>query len=62
MIKKKTINLELTPDEANIVMEALGNLPYVKVFQLINKIQQCAHEQFNGQNANLEKVEPNGSE
>jgi hypothetical protein len=43
----KDINFNLTTDEANIVMEALGNLPFVKVYNIIGKIQAQASEQLN---------------
>ena len=44
----KEINLKLTVDEANAVLNALGNLPFVKVNQLISKIQLQAGQQLNG--------------
>lgn len=40
------IKLELTIDEANIILEALGALPFSKVFSLIGSIQQQASEQL----------------
>jgi hypothetical protein len=40
------LQLTLTLDEINAVLEALGQQPYVKVFQLIGKIQQQAAEQL----------------
>ncbi len=40
------LQLTLTVDEVNTVLEALGQQPYVKVFQLIDKIQQQAAEQL----------------
>lgn len=42
----KEINLQLTIDEANLILEALGNLPFVKVYALIGKIQQQAGQQL----------------
>ena len=42
----KEINLQITVDEANIVLEALGNLPFAKVFALIANIQKQAGEQI----------------
>jgi hypothetical protein len=41
------LTLRLTIDEANIVLEALGNLPFVKVHTLIGRIQQQATQQLN---------------
>jgi hypothetical protein len=37
-----SIQLSLTLDETNLVLEALGQLPYVRVYGLINKLQQQA--------------------
>lgn len=42
MQNKKTIEekitLDLTEKEANIIIEALGHLPFMKVYKLIEKI------------------------
>lgn len=35
----ENIKIELTIDEANVVLAALGQQPYLKVADLINKIQ-----------------------
>lgn len=43
---QKEINLKFTPEEVNVILEGLGNLPFVKVFQLINKIQEQAAGQM----------------
>lgn len=40
------IELSLSIDEINKILEALGNRPYVEVFQLIDKIQQQAGSQL----------------
>jgi hypothetical protein len=37
-----SIQLNLTLDETNTLLEALGQLPYVRVYTLINKVQQQA--------------------
>jgi hypothetical protein len=42
----KTINLNLSLDETNKVLQALGNLPYSQVSALIPKIQSQAQEQL----------------
>jgi len=42
----KDITLYLTTDEANLILEALGNLPFVKVYTLIGKIQEQARQQL----------------
>lgn len=44
----KTVELSLTLAEVNQVLEALGNQPYVRVFQLIGKLQQQAEGQISG--------------
>jgi hypothetical protein len=41
------LNFRFTIEEANMVLEALGNLPFVKVHTLIGKIQQQATQQIN---------------
>jgi hypothetical protein len=38
------ITLELTLAETNLVLEALGTLPYARVYELINKIHQQAED------------------
>ncbi len=49
----KTINLNLTIEEANLVLEALGNLPFTRVYALIGKIQEQASQQVNSGDASL---------
>ena len=41
-----TIQLTLTLDETNMVLEALGQMPYVRVYTLVAKIQQQASTQL----------------
>lgn len=41
------ITFELTIQEANRILEALGQLPYVQVHQLIHKLQSQAEAQLN---------------
>jgi hypothetical protein len=53
----KELNLRLTIDEANLVLEGLGNLPFAKVYALVAKIQGQASEQLNGQHSNGEAIE-----
>lgn len=36
------IQLNLTLEEINTMLEALGEMPYIRVYQLIAKIQQQA--------------------
>ena len=45
----KEINLQVSIDEANLILEALGNLPFVKVYALIGKIQEQAGQQLNAE-------------
>ena len=42
----KTLQLDLTVDEINQILEALGQQPYIKVSQIIGKIQQQASHQL----------------
>jgi len=44
---KQTINLQLSADEVNLLLEGLGSMPFVKVYGLIGKIQEQASGQFN---------------
>lgn len=39
------LKLELTIDEINMTLEALGQLPFARVFQLIGTIQEQARAQ-----------------
>lgn len=39
-------SIDLTPEEINKVLSALGNLPYIQVHDLINKIKDQAEEQL----------------
>jgi hypothetical protein len=40
------IKLEFQLDEVNVILSALGNLPYAQVIQLVNKIQAQATPQL----------------
>ncbi|MEM0995867.1 MAG: hypothetical protein AAGN35_02260 [Bacteroidota bacterium] len=40
-----TIILKLTVEEVNDILAALGNMPYAKVYDVINKIHQQATKQ-----------------
>lgn len=42
---QKEIKLQFTADEINVILEGLGNLPFIKVYQLIGKIQEQASRQ-----------------
>lgn len=39
------MKLELTIDEINVIMQALGNAPYVQVAALVQKIREQAQQQ-----------------
>lgn len=41
----KNIQLELSIDETNLILEALGTLPFVRVYALIGRIQESARKQ-----------------
>ena len=41
----KTIKFEISIEEANLILEALGQLPFVRVFSLIGKLQEQARAQ-----------------
>lgn len=48
MEQNQTIDLKLTIDEINVILEGLGGMPFVKVHRIIGKIQQQAGEQLSG--------------
>lgn len=43
-----SIRLELAVDDVNLVLEALGKLPFVQVYQVIARIQAQAQAQIQG--------------
>lgn len=43
------INLTLSVAETNLILEALGQMPYVRVYELIAKMQQQAQTQLSAQ-------------
>lgn len=45
----KNIQLELTVDETNLILEALGALPFARVYTLIGRIQESARKQIGDQ-------------
>ncbi|WP_333873260.1 hypothetical protein [Methylobacter sp.] len=44
---KQNITLQLSAEEVNLLLEGLGGMPFVKVYNLIGKIQQQASSQLN---------------
>lgn len=49
------INLRLTIEEANLILEGLGNLPFAKVYALVAKIQDQAGQQLHPNNSTQEE-------
>jgi hypothetical protein len=45
-VQQKTVKLELTIEEVNVILEALGEMPAKKSTALINKIMLTATEQL----------------
>lgn len=44
--ENQKIRLELTIDEINLIVNALGQLPYVQVVNILNNISKQAESQF----------------
>lgn len=42
----ENINLQLSIEEVNAILASLGNMPYVQVFSLVQKIQHQASAQL----------------
>ncbi len=55
----KEINLQINLEEVNLILEALGNLPFIKVYTLIGKIQEQAGQQLSadGQSEEASKTD-----
>ena len=49
------INLNLTVNDVNVVLQALGNAPYAQVFELIEKIRDQAKPQVQEQPKTLKE-------
>jgi hypothetical protein len=49
----KKIQLDLSIEETNLILEALGQLPFARVYALIGRIQEGARQQLD--------LDPNGS-
>jgi hypothetical protein len=52
----QTIKLNLTLEEINTVLEALGQMPYVRVYQLIPKLQRQTAPQLPEDQAAFEHI------
>lgn len=48
------LRLELSIDDTNLILEALGNLPFARVFQLIGRVQEQARAQVEAAQQQLE--------
>ena len=44
----KNLNLKLNLEDTNKILAALGQMPYLQVFELIGKIQSQAQSQIQG--------------
>lgn len=45
------LHFEFTLEETNVIIKALGHMPFMQVYELIGKINMQANEQLgNGQN------------
>ena len=53
----KEIKLELTIDEINVILEALGQMPFQQVYNIIHKIHQQANSQL-GQDGDMKLANP----
>lgn len=51
------IKFTVTIDEANLILEGLGHLPFAKVFGLVAKVQEQASGQLSAENVQAENVE-----
>lgn len=51
---QEEITLKLKPEEINIILEGVGNMPFVKVYNLIGKIQNQASAQLNADSSQPE--------
>ena len=48
---QEEITLKLKPDEINTILEGIGNMPFIKVYNLIGKIQSQASAQLSSENS-----------
>ncbi|WP_437787391.1 hypothetical protein [Sorangium sp. So ce1097] len=50
----RELQLSVTVDEANLILEGVGLLPFARVYALVAKVQQQAREQLAGEPAREE--------
>ncbi len=54
---QEDIVLKLSPEEINLLLEGAGNLPFIKVYNLIGKIQAQASAQLSTGSNSAEPAE-----
>ena len=54
----KKIKFKVTIDDANLILEGLGHLPFARVYGLVAKIQQQAQQQLNGGDPSGQQSDP----
>jgi hypothetical protein len=52
----KELQLLVTLEEANIILEGLGKLPFERVFNVVNKLQEQAKNQLQNLGAKEKKL------
>jgi len=55
------INLRLSIDDVNVILEGIGNLPFAKVYGLVGRIQEQAAQQIRA-DAAVNAEQPAGAE
>lgn len=48
----KEINFQVNVDEANLILEGLGHIPFARIYPLVAKIQEQARQQLKGNGDN----------
>ncbi|WP_375582770.1 hypothetical protein [Cyclobacterium xiamenense] len=59
MSNPSTLTLQLTLDEVNTILNALGGLPYAQVYGLVQKVQAQAEAQLAQQNGQTPSLPQN---
>lgn len=57
------INLKVSIEEANLILEGLGSMPFNKVYTLVGKLQEQAAQQLNNdehQAADVTQIDTKG--
>jgi hypothetical protein len=58
----KQLQLVLSIEDTNLILEALGALPFARVYQLIGKIQEHARTQLDAADLAARANAPSGNE